>query len=347
MKYIRIIILILSILCFGGCNYNKEIKNISYIKIPEMKNSDFMEFYGNVKSQKIADLSFESEGKIIFIPYTKGDYIKKGQVIARLDGELYKIKKKEQTAQLDNASIKKDRSKIYFDRMTILHNLGAISENDWEEAYYNYKSSTQDVKIQKEKLAYLNKQISYNMIIAPYDCYITEKYKEQGAYASIGEPIVRITGIGETQIEIMVDSNTVNKLKLNEKIIAKYNNKNYTGIIKHISTSSINDGGYLVKILLDKNYPDLKDGMSINVYIAQKEKYSAKIPLTSIVFDDEGKWVYKITDIKNNIGTIKKEKIIIGAINDNEALITSGINTNDIIIFKDTDKIKPNSKVRL
>lgn len=347
MKYIRIIILILSILCFGGCNYNKEIKNISYIKIPEMKNSDFMEFYGNVKSQKIADLSFESEGKIIFIPYTKGDYIKKGQVIARLDGELYKIKKKEQTAQLDNASIKKDRSKIYFDRMTILHNLGAISENDWEEAYYNYKSSTQDVKIQKEKLAYLNKQISYNMIIAPYDCYITEKYKEQGAYASIGEPIVRITGIGETQIEIMVDSNTVNKLKLNEKITAKYNDKTYTGIIKHISTSSINDGGYLVKILLDKNYSNLKDGMSINVYIAQKEKYSAKIPLTSIVFDDEGKWVYKITDIKNNIGTIKKEKIIIGAINNNEALITSGINTNDIIIFKDTDKIKPNSKVRL
>lgn len=347
MKYIRIIILILSILCFGGCNYNKEIKNISYIKIPEMKNSDFMEFYGNVKSQKIADLSFESEGKIIFIPYTKGDYIKKGQVIARLDGELYKIKKKEQTAQLDNASIKKDRSKIYFDRMTILHNLGAISENDWEEAYYNYKSSTQDVKIQKEKLAYLNKQISYNMIIAPYDCYITEKYKEQGAYASIGEPIVRITGIGETQIEIMVDSNTVNKLKLNEKITAKYNDKTYTGTIKHISTSSLADGGYLVKILLDKNYSNLKDGMSINVYIAQKEKYSAKIPLTSIVFDDEGKWVYKITDIKNNIGTIKKEKIIIGAINNNEALITSGINTNDIIIFKDTDKIKPNSKVRL
>ncbi len=347
MNFIRIILLTLALLCFGGCNYNNEIKNISYIKIPKTANCNYMEFYGNIKSQKIADLSFESEGKIIFIPYMQGDFIKKGQVIARLDGELYKIKKREQIALLNNASIKEDRSKIYYKRMTTLHNSGAISDNDWEEAYFNYKSSIQDVKAQKEKLSYLNKQISYNMITAPYDCYIAEKYKDSGSFASIGEPIVRVIATGDTQIEIMVDSNIVNKLKLNEKITAKFNNQNYFGFIKHISPSSLKDGGYIVKILLDKNYKDLKNGMTISVFIPQKEKYSAKIPLTSIVFEDSEKWVYKITDIKNNIGTIKKEKVIIGAINNNEAQIVSGINANDIIIAKDTDKIKPNSKVRL
>ncbi len=347
MNFIRIILLALAILCFSGCTNNKEIKNISYIKIPDTNNSDYLEFYGNVKSQKIADLSFESEGKIIFIPYMKGDFIKKGQVIARLDGELYKIQRKEQLALLNSAKIKKDRSQIYFKRMDILHNSGAISDNDWEEAYYNFKSYTQEEKAQEEKLQYLNKQISYNIITAPYDCYIAEKYKDTGAYASVGDPIVRVIATGDTQIEIMVDSNIVNKLKLNEKVIAKYNNKDYLGSIKHISTTSTNDGGYLVKILLDKNYQILKDGMTLSVYIPQKEKYRAKIPLTSIVFENDEKWVYKITDIKDNIGTIKKEKITIGAINNNEAQITSGLNKNDIIISKDTDRIKPNSKVRL
>ncbi len=347
MNLIRIILLTLALLCFSGCSNNNEIKNISYIKIPNNINSDYKEFYGNIKSQKIADLSFESEGKIIFIPYTQGDFIKKGQVIARLDGELYKIKKKEQTALLNNAAIKNERSEIYLKRMDILHNSGAISDNDWEEAYFNYKSSTQDVKVQKEKLAYLNKQISYNIIVAPYDCFIAEKYKEQGSYASLGEPIVKVIATGNTQVEIMVDSNTVNKLKLNEKITAKYNDKNYSGSIKHISTSSIKDGGYLVKILLDKNYTELKNGMTLSVYIPQKEKNIITVPLTSIGFEDSEKWVYKITDIKNNIGTIKKEKITIGSINNNEAQIISGLNANDIIISKDIDNIKPNSKVRL
>ena len=347
MNFIRIILLTLAVLCFSGCNQNKIIKNIDYIKISNTNSSNYLEFYGNVKSQKIADLSFESNGKITFIPYQKGDFIKKGQVIARLDGELYKIQRKEQLALLNSAKIKKDRSQIYFKRMDILHNSGAISDNDWEEAYYNYKNYTQEMQAQKEKLAYLNKQISYNIITAPYDCYISEKYKESGSYASIGDPIVRVIAKGDTQIEIMVDSNIVNKLKLNEKIIAKYNNKDYFGSIKHVSNTSTNDGGYLVKIVLDKNYQNLKDGMTLNVYIPQKEKYSAKIPLTGIVFEDNEKWVYKITDIKDNIGTIKKEKITIGTISNNEAQITSGLNENDIIISKDTDRIKPNSKVRL
>lgn len=38
-------------------------------------------------------LSFKTDGNIAFIPYSKGDYIKKGQVIARLDGLLCRLDK--------------------------------------------------------------------------------------------------------------------------------------------------------------------------------------------------------------------------------------------------------------
>lgn len=347
MNVLKISFFIFLLFILSACDSSDKPKIADCTKISVVKPQNTKVFHGIVKSQLVTDLSFQSEGKIIFIPYTKGDYVKKGQVLARLDGILYKIKKDEEKAKLKEAQIQYNKSKSYYKRIDLLHKEGAISDNDWEDAYFALKTNNEEIKIQKEKINYLDKEISYNVIIAPYDGFISGKYAQVGAYAKIGEPVLTINGSKETQIEIMVDSNTINKLNLEDKVIAKKDGEIYEGKIKHISPTSINTGGYLVKIYLNNFIDDLKDGMNVDIEIPAHDLYFSYVPLNSIFEENNQKYVFKVVNIKNGIGELKKEKIETGQISDEEIEVVSGLNKDDYIVFGDLNSFCEHKKVKI
>lgn len=348
MRLIKIISYILLFSLLGGCaTITKTKDDISYVTVSQSKNTNVKKFHGMVKSQLTSQLSFQTEGRIEFLPYTKGDYVKKGQVLARLDGILYKIKRNEEQARLQDTIIQYNKSQNYYKRMTTLHNSGAISDNDWEEAYFGLKTNQEQIKIQKEKINYLDKEISYNILTAPFDGYISEKLSEVGSYAKAGQPILTLIGTNKTQIEIMVDSSTINYLKLEETIWAERQNQRYRGKISHISKTSISQGGYLVKINLDNLIDELKDGMSVDVEIPYDNQKLTYIPLNSVFQEGDNKYVYKIVNIKNNIGEVKKEKIKTGEIVDEEIEVLCGVCLNDIVVSKGLDKVSNHTKVKL
>lgn len=90
MKY-KIIILILIILIFGTCKFNSTQSDDACINVANFDNSKH--YKGYIKQRPMEKLYFQTDGKIVFMPYSKDDYVRKGQVLARLDGISYKIKK--------------------------------------------------------------------------------------------------------------------------------------------------------------------------------------------------------------------------------------------------------------
>ncbi len=349
MKFTKIIFLIFFIIILCACN--KEIpvsyKNYKTYNTQKVESIDYKTFHGFIKSQMISKLSFQTEGKIIFLPYTKGDFVKKGQVLARLDGILYKIKRNEEQQALQNATIQYNKAKSYYRRMDILHKEGAISDNDWEEAYFDLKSNAQVMDIQKEKIRYLDKEISYNIITAPFDGFVSDKLSEVGSYAQIGQPVLTICAGNKTQIETMVDSSVINRLNLNDNVVVKRNDETYKGKIAHISKSSLQEGGYLVKIYLETLVDSLKDGMSVEVEIPFLNSNVVYIPLDAFFEQNHQKYVYKLVNIKDNFGQVKKEKVTLGQIKNDKIEVLEGLSKDDIIVLDELDKVEDNEKIRI
>ncbi len=349
MNKCKIVILLILLFFVSACeNYNsRENYNIEYIKPMYLPDESKLIFHGMIKSQLISNLSFQTEGKITYLPFSKGDFVKKGQVLARLDNTLYKIQKDEQKANLENAVIQYNKSKNYFKRMDILHKEGGISDNDWEQAYFEYKTNEQQIKIQKEKLNYFNKELSYNEIVAPYDGYIASKVAEVGSYAKIGDVILVINGTNKTQAEIMVDSSYVNDLKINDQVSVIYNNSKFQGHISHISNTSINSGGYLVKINLDSVYPNLKDGMSVDVELNSLKSGILYLPLSAVDSEGEEKYVYKILQTKDNAAQVVKTKVETGEIINEKIQIINGVGENDLVVSKNLNTLRGKNKIKL
>ena len=213
MKVFVLVLLFFVLLIFGACTNYETIENVDYIKVEKNKQSNT--YKGIVKAKNSATLSFQTQGQIIYFPYTKGDFIKKGNVIAKIDGTFYLIQKNEELAKMQEYVILKNKQKRYYDRLDVLHKEGAISDNDWESAYFELRTLDAQIKMQKEKIKYIDKELSFNAIIAPFDGYIVDKFSDVGSYAQIAKPVVYFISSDGFQVEIMVDENMVNKLKIN------------------------------------------------------------------------------------------------------------------------------------
>lgn len=343
MKFFKFFLMILFLFLLCSCSKDEKITQVDYIKI-DFNNKK--SFYGVVKANNSATLSFQSEGKIIYLPYTKGDFVKKGDVIARLDGELYAIRKNEEQSKLQEYLVRQNKQKSYYKRLDILHSEGAISDNDWESAFFELQTLEQQIKVQKEKIKYILKEISYNIIVAPFDGYIGDKFLDVGSYAKIGTSVVDFISSNGVQVEVMVGQNDINKIKIGDKVSMKISNANYQGNIAHISKSSLKSGGYLVKILVNASTNLLKEGMSANVELISDEFNGIFLPLTCVYEKNNEKYIYKIVNIKNNIGEIKRENIKVGIIRDDKIEILDGVSNQDIVLVN-FDENNENKKVKL
>lgn len=336
MRILKFLLIFLVSLIFIGCNHNNNLrkKSFKYEKVTVLNNDTYN---GIVKNQLTSDLSFQSEGRITYMPYTKGDFVKKGAVISKLDGVLYQIKKSEEVAKLNEAKIKYRQSKNYYERMTTLHKVGGVSDNDWEDAGFNVETNLAEIKVQEEKIKYLAKELNFTQLVAPYDCYILEKKAELGAYVSIGQSIISIIGSKETQVEIIVDSGIINSLKLDQKVKAIKNGTLYTGIIAHISKSSMNSGGYIIKIVLDKLYPELIEGMNIDIILSENQKIY--VPINAIVQEENRNFIYKIIFNGSKNKKLKKENVITGQIQDG-MIEVKNLNKDDYILTQGLEHAK-------
>lgn len=332
----KVVLFLLFIFLLNTCNDTQKIKRYEYVKIKKENNVQI--FNGIIKANNSTILSFQNEGIINFLPYTKGDFVKKGTIIAKLDSTLLEIRKNEEEAKLKEHYLQKEKQEKYYKRLNILHDEGAISDNDWESANYEFQITAQKIKIQKEKINYINKELNYNIITSPFDSYISKKFSDIDSYAKKGSPIVEIISSKGFQAEIMIGENIVNNLNLGQAVTIESQNEKYKGKIEHIAKSSLDSGGYLIKISIENNTNKLKEGMEAKIYLIPKKESTIYLPLKYIVFENDNKFIYKLKDIKNNVGKITKTPITTGKIVNEKIEILTGINANDIVIICDNNK---------
>ncbi len=344
MKLLNALLLTLIVLFASSCNtadIGDENLNSSFnYKLYKISQNTELLFHGYIKAQHRVTLSFQNEGRIVYMPYSTGDFVKKGQVLARLDGSLYEIQKNEETARLKEMQIQQSKYNKYYNRVDILHKAGAISDNDWEEAFYNLKTSSQNINIQKQKINLINKQISYNTIVSPYDGYILEKLSDVGAQTAPFSPVLSLISSDKTEADVMVDSSVINLLKINQNATLKRDSELYDGKIAYISKTSLNSGGYLVRIFLNNLNSDLKEGMSVDVsFDGVKSKILIPVIYLNVDKNTSEKFVYVAQYMNAKQIKAQKRTVATGNIKNNLMEIKSGLDVGDTVIYFSNNNI--------
>jgi len=131
-------------------------------------------------------------------------------------------------------------------------------------------------------------------------------------------------------------------LKLKAKFSA-YKDKNYNGIIQSVASRvDAQTRSILARAQIENENSEIIPGSLLEIEILYNEKNALSVPDTSIIYEGNKKFIYKIDE--NNI--IKKAEIETGTRNLGNLEILNGLVQGDKIIAEGLTKVRPGMKVK-
>ena len=131
-------------------------------------------------------------------------------------------------------------------------------------------------------------------------------------------------------------------LKVNAKFLA-YKDKLYSGvIISHASRVDAQTRSILARAQIKNSELEILPGSLLDIELLYDQKEALSVADTSIIFEDEKKFVYKILD--NN--KIKKTEVVTGIRKDGNLEVLEGLNANEKVVKEGLARLADGMTVR-
>lgn len=218
----------------------------SYINAQESINSRAI-----ITSVDKTTLSSELSGNIIYLNKLEGDYFTKGEVLVKLNCDVYKAKKNKVAIEKNIAYIKYKKNK----ELESYKSIGKFEVDISKEEYRKQESEFQIASINVKRCN----------IFAPYNGRVVTRKANQFQSIKPNEEIIEIIGIDKLEAKTFVPSIWLQWLKKGNEINLAIDETNTTikAIIKEIgSVVDPVSQTVLVRVTLKKPYENIIPGMS-------------------------------------------------------------------------------------
>jgi RND family efflux transporter MFP subunit len=175
------------------------VRPLKMIRIGETSLPAVREYPGKVTAKDTVVLAFQVEGQIIEFPLLKGQEVKKGDLLAKLDERDYKNR-------FDAANAEFEQAKVQLERIRQAVESGAVSRTDLTNAEANFERAKANLEIAR-------KALDDTVLKAPYDAVISNTFVENFENVQAKQSIVGVQNIQSIEVEVSVPQERILKAK--------------------------------------------------------------------------------------------------------------------------------------
>jgi HlyD family secretion protein len=235
----------------------------------------------NGKIQPALDVKISPyiSGEVVELFVREGNYVYKGDILAKIDPTLYisnfeqveasvntaKANMANTRARLVQAEAQFEKSKVDYTRNKQLWEQKVISDAEWDAIRATYEVNAAEVEAARESLKATQYQVknaeatlkesrenlNRTNIYAPNDGTVSRLSVEVGervtgaSQFSAGTEIMRIANLNAMEVLVEVSENDIPRVKLNDTCLIEvdaYLNRKFKGFVTEIATSANTDG---------------------------------------------------------------------------------------------------------
>lgn len=284
-----VVILLVVLKSTGTIGNNDEGKEVETAVVKEITITETVTATGKVQPEVEVKISSEVSGEIIALPIKEGQAIKKGDLLVRINPDLYESGLDRNTAALSTskaglsqAEAQLKEAKANYDRNKTLFDKGVISKSEWDKivsayesaqaqkqsAYYQVQSAGASVTEAKDNL---NRTTIYSPVdgtISKLDTELGERVV--GTQQMTGTEILRVANLNNMEVEVDVTENDIVKVKIGDEAeieVDAYLKRKFKGEVTSISNSASDSAtadqvtNFKVKVrILKESYEDMTQG---------------------------------------------------------------------------------------
>jgi HlyD family secretion protein len=257
------ILLVVVLVTLSKMNMLGSKENIIEVEVAKANEITIIETVsatGKIQPEIEVKISSEVSGEIISLPIKEGQVVKKGDLLVKINPDLYTsgynrtVAGLSQTkAGLSQADAAYNEAKANFDRNKTLFDKGIISKSDWDKAvsafesakankqsaYFNVRSASATVNEAKDNLG-------RTTIYAPADGTISMLNVELGervlgTQQMTGTELLRVANLNNMEVEVDVNENDIVKISVGDSAnveVDAYLKKQFKGVVTSISNSA-------------------------------------------------------------------------------------------------------------
>ena len=290
---IGLILLLVGLKKGGVIGNNDDSKIVELSKVAQTTIVETVSATGKIQPEIEVKISSEVSGEVIALPIKEGQQVKKGDLLVRINPDLYESGVNRSVASmsttkagLSQADAQVKEAKANYDRNKKLFDKGIISKSEWDRivsayevavaskqsAYYQVQSASATVTEAKDNLG-------RTTIYAPADGTISLLNIELGervlgTQQMTGTEILRIANLNNMEVEVDVNENDIVKVSIGDSAnieVDAYLKREFKGIVTSISNSASSTltadqvTNFKVKVrILKESYQDLLEGKPAN-----------------------------------------------------------------------------------
>jgi HlyD family secretion protein len=273
----------------GVIGNKDEGKEVEISKVVASTIVETVSATGKIQPEIEVKLSSMVSGEIIALNVKEGQVVKKGDLLVKINPDLYTSGLDRSVANLSGTKASLSQSeanfkeaKASYERNKTLYEKGVISKSDWDKSiatfevakatkqssYYNVQSASASVTEAKDNLG-------RTLIYAPADGTISVLNVELGervlgTQQMAGTELLRVANLNNMEVEVDVNENDIVKVKIGDEAnveVDAYLKKKFKGTVTSISNSASSTltsdqvTNFKVKVrILKESYQDLLEG---------------------------------------------------------------------------------------
>lgn len=269
------------------------VKEVEITKTEPLDITETVAATGKIQPEVEVKLSSEVSGEIIELPIKEGQSVEKGDLLVKINPDIYQSNLQRMEAGLQNmranynqAQANLKQAEADYNRNKTLFEKGVISQAEWdavvsnyeiaqaskESAYYNMQSSAASVTEARDNLSRTTIYAPMSGTISRLDAELGERVV--GTQQMAGTEILRVANLSNMEVEVDVNENDIVKVEVGDSTnveVDAYLRREFKGLVTEISNSAATElttdqvTNFKVKVrILEDSYQDLLEGKPEN-----------------------------------------------------------------------------------
>lgn len=273
-----------------------------------------------------------------------GDYVKKGQVLARFKTDTVNAEFAQTNANVAEAQANLAQAKADNARAASLKATGAISEQQIMQYNTNYKAAVARLNAATAAKNVGATRVAQAAVTAPDDGVISARNATIGSVAQAGQELFRMVLKSRLEWRAELTAEQINAVKAGaQATISLADGEKVKGVVRQVAPTlneKTNSATVYVDILENGG---ARAGMFAKGDFALPTSNAITIPATAVVMRDGFNYVFTVNDKKQVVQT----KITVGRRNTDNVEVLTGVTDGMQIVASGTDFLKDGDTVEV
>jgi len=173
---------------------------------------------GLLKADQRAEVTSDTQGKVIAVMIERGQRVRMGDPVVRLDVRTAALSAREAQANLSAARAQKNLAEEECKRAQALLDKGAITKSEYDRQTTQCTSALEQVSAAQARTEMIAKAVADGLVRAPFDGVVADRMVNAGEWVAPGRPLFTLVDDQPLKIELSVPEKAVQAIKLGQQV---------------------------------------------------------------------------------------------------------------------------------